>query len=130
MRNKINVNKQEKSVYEIREEKKDEQSPYQKRERNATPTRVEKKDEQSPYQKRERNATPTRARQINKYQKDGTKRNTSKPKKVPTLKNQTYILRDDISNEQVAPKNARERRREKRALERDIKDDSLYVRVK
>ena len=128
MRNKINVNKQEKSVYEIREEKKDEQSPYQKRERNATPTRVEKKDEQSPYQKRERNATPTRARQINKYQKDGTKRNTSKPKKVPTLKNQTYKMKDDISNEQVAPRNARERRREKRALERDIKDDSLYVK--
>lgn len=116
----INVNKQEKSVYEKREEKKDEQSPYQKRE--------EKKDGQSPYQKRERNATPTRARQINKYQKDGTKRNTSKPKKVPTLKNQTYILKDDLSTEQVAPRNARERRREKRALERDINNDSLYVK--
>ena len=97
---------------------KQEKNVYEKREKAV---QYEKKDESIEYEKKEEN---TRPRQANRYQKDNNKRNTSRPKKVPVLKNQDYVLKNEVTPKQAEPKNARERRREEERSEGDPNSNS------
>ena len=55
---------------------------------------------------------------------DSKKTNESKSRKVPVLKNQTYVLKEGESTPRAAPMNARERRRQRRANERELQDSA------